>query len=219
VFGALLATPVDSRDDAEQWHPAYGGAVPRGRLRAGSRSFWRTFATARGEYVGSAAFDETHAGVGGAGRLSVELFTSGVGVEPRGLFLGAYAIGLYIEAGARDMANGVSVFQAGAGLTFRTRSCSRCDPLPGSRATTSSSELDSRWRSASEQRSDMSRAPNRQHAASSLFVRPTTRSLNSRTWPPSAWRRLGSRSIAKCSATRTGNVRQRSRSRPGPGRR
>ena len=119
VFGALLATPVDPAA-MQSSGIAYGGAYVEAGYALAAGSFWRTFATARGEYVGSAAFDETHAGVGGAGRLSVELFTSGVGVEPRGLFLGAYAIGLYIEAGARDMANGVSVFQAGAGLTFRT---------------------------------------------------------------------------------------------------
>jgi hypothetical protein len=32
--------------------------------------------------------------------LSVELFASGAGIEPRGVFLGTYAIGLYVEAGA-----------------------------------------------------------------------------------------------------------------------
>ena len=36
------------------------------------------------------------------------------------MFLGTYALGVYVEAGARDMAPGVGMFQASAGLTFRT---------------------------------------------------------------------------------------------------
>ena len=60
------------------------------------------------------------AGFGGTGRLSAELFSSGVGIEPRGVFLGAYALGIYVEAGGRDMAEGIGAFHAGMGLTFRT---------------------------------------------------------------------------------------------------
>jgi hypothetical protein len=36
------------------------------------------------------------------------------------VFLGTYAFGVYVEAGGRDMAEGVNVFHAAAGLTFRT---------------------------------------------------------------------------------------------------
>ena len=45
---------------------------------------------------------------------------SGVGIEPRGLFLGTYAVGVYAEAGMRQMTEGVNAFQATVGLTFRT---------------------------------------------------------------------------------------------------
>lgn len=119
VFGALMATPVDSTTMASSGI-AYGGAYLEAGYALAAGSFWRTWATARGEYVGSAAFDTTHAGFGGTGRLSAELFTSGVGIEPRGVFLGTYAFGVYVEAGGRDMAEGVNVFHAAAGLTFRT---------------------------------------------------------------------------------------------------
>lgn len=119
VFGALLATPVDPAM-MESSGIAYGGAYLEGGYALAAGSFWRTWATARGEYVGSTAFGNTDSGFGAAGRLSAELFTSGVGLEPRGLFVGAYAIGLYVEAGGRDMADGVSAFQATAGLTLRT---------------------------------------------------------------------------------------------------
>jgi len=82
--------------------------------------FARVWAAGRGEYLRSNAFGETKNGFGVTGRLSAELFVGGVGIEPRGVFLGAYAIGVYIEAGARDTVADVGMFHAGAGLTFRT---------------------------------------------------------------------------------------------------
>ncbi len=120
VFGALMATPIDQNAMDVGTGIAYGGAYVEAGYALASGTWWRTWATARGEYVGSAAFDNTHAGFGGTGRLSAELFTSGVGVEPRGLFVGSYALGIYVEAGGRDMAEGMNVFHAGAGITIRT---------------------------------------------------------------------------------------------------
>ena len=74
----------------------------------------------RGEYLSSTRSATTKAGFGVSGRLSAEIFASGVGIEPRGLFLGTYAMGVYVEAGARQMVDGVNAFQATVGLTFRT---------------------------------------------------------------------------------------------------
>jgi hypothetical protein len=99
---------------------AYGGAYLEVGHTLSQGSFWRTWAAGRGEYLESSAFDETHKGFGATGRLSAELYVGGVGIEPRGLFLGTYAIGFYVEAGVRDMVSDVGKFQAGAGLTFRT---------------------------------------------------------------------------------------------------
>jgi hypothetical protein len=118
VFGSLMSTPADSMGASSGI--AYGGAYLEAGYALAAGSFWRAWATARGEYIGSAAFDETHAGFGGTGRLSIELYKSGAGIEPRGLFLGSYALGLYLEAGGRDMTNGVDVFHAGGGITIRT---------------------------------------------------------------------------------------------------
>ncbi len=120
VFGSLMATPSDPAMMGSSEGIAFGGAYLEAGYSLAGGSWWRTWATARGEYIGSTAFGESDTGFGGTGRLSAELFSSGVGVEPRGVFLGAYAVGVYVEAGGRDMAEGVSAFHAGAGLTFRT---------------------------------------------------------------------------------------------------
>lgn len=118
VFGSLMGTPTDAMGASSGI--AYGGAYLEAGYALAAGSFWRAWATARGEYIGSAAFDASHAGFGGTGRLSIELYKSGMGIEPRGLFLGSYALGLYIEAGGRDMTDGIDVFHGGAGITIRT---------------------------------------------------------------------------------------------------
>lgn len=120
VFGAILAAPEDTSVMNDANGVAYGGAYLEVGRTLSQGSFWRTWASGRGEYLASGAFDETHTGFGATGRLSAELFVSGVGLEPRGVFLGTYALGVYIEAGARDMVDGVGAFHASAGLTFRT---------------------------------------------------------------------------------------------------
>lgn len=124
VFGALLATPADttamSDSNGDSSGVAYGGAYLEVGRTLSQGSFWRTWASGRGEYLASGAFDASDTGFGASGRLSAELYVSGVGIAPRGVFLGTYALGVYVEAGARDMAPGVGMFQASAGLTFRT---------------------------------------------------------------------------------------------------
>lgn len=93
MFGALLSAPAtrDVMDDDSG--VAYGGAYLEVGHTLSRGSFWRTWAAGRGEYVGSTAFGEDHAGFGATGRLSAELYVSGVGITPRGIFLGSYAIG------------------------------------------------------------------------------------------------------------------------------
>jgi len=119
VFGALMSTPIDPAMNTSS-SVAYGGAYLELAHTLARNDFARVWASARGEYLGSSAFDKTHAGVGLMGRLSGELYTAGAGVAPRGVFLGSYAIGLYVEAGGRDMVDNVGKFAVGAGLTFRT---------------------------------------------------------------------------------------------------
>ncbi len=120
VFGGLhVADKLDAMDDSNGL--AYGGAyLELGRVLS-MNNWGRTWASGRGEYLASSAFDnESRAGFGFSGRLSAELYASGIGIEPRGLFLGTYAVGVYAEAGMRQMTEGVNAFQATVGLTFRT---------------------------------------------------------------------------------------------------
>jgi len=120
VFGAILAAPEDTSVMNDKNGVAYGGAYLELGHTLSRGSFWRTWAAGRGEYLSSSAFGENDVGFGATGRLSAELYLSGVGIEPRGLFLGTYAIGVYFEAGMRDTVTDVGKFHAGGGLTFRT---------------------------------------------------------------------------------------------------
>ncbi|MBX3155590.1 MAG: hypothetical protein KF773_06305 [Deltaproteobacteria bacterium] len=121
VFGGLLGAPVDPMNMDAKNGIAYGGAYLEVGHTLARGDFWRTWASGRGEYLGSTAFgDDGQAGFGAAGRLSAELYVSGVGIAPRGLFLGTYAIGVYLEAGVRDMTRDVGSFAMSGGLTFRT---------------------------------------------------------------------------------------------------
>ena len=121
VFGALLGAPADPTGMNDSNGAAYGGAYLEGGHTLAHGGWWRTWATARGEYLASSAFgSETHKGFGVAGRLSAELFASGVGIEPRGLFLGTYSLGVYAEVGVRDVASDLGAVHVSLGLTFRT---------------------------------------------------------------------------------------------------
>jgi len=120
VFGAINKAPEDMTVVDDDPTVLQGGAYLEIAHTLSHGTWWRTWAAGRGEYMGSRAFDREKAGFGATGRLSVELFLSGVGIEPRGLFLGTYALGLYVEAGARDTVADVGNIHAGAGITFRT---------------------------------------------------------------------------------------------------
>ena len=82
--------------------------------------YWRTWAGVRGELLDVESFGERRSGIGAAARLSAELFLSGVGIEPRGIFFGTYALGLYVEAGLRQLGPDVGKLQVAGGLTLRT---------------------------------------------------------------------------------------------------
>ena len=120
VFGALLSAPDDATGMNDRNGVAYGGAYLEFGHTLSHGTWWRTWAAGRGEYLRSSVFGEDRKGFGAAGRLSVELFASGVGIEPRGLFLGTYSLGLYVEAGVRDVGADLGALQVSGGLTFRT---------------------------------------------------------------------------------------------------
>lgn len=120
VFGAALVGPKNATMDTSDDSVVYGGAYLEVGETLSHGNNWRTWASGRVEYLGSDAFGKSQAGLGAAGRLSAELYASGVGIEPGGLFLGTYAIGVYAEAGVRDLGADVSALQVSGGLTFRT---------------------------------------------------------------------------------------------------
>jgi len=124
VFGAALVgpeqQPMAGADDSMDNDVLYGGAYLEVGHTLSQGSFWRTWASGRGEYLGTSAFGKESVGIGATGRLSAELFLSGVGIEPRGVFLGTYAVGVYAEASARGLGDDVGMFQVSGGLTFRT---------------------------------------------------------------------------------------------------
>jgi hypothetical protein len=122
LFGALMAAPNDPTMTTMTTGTgvSMGGVYLEVAHTLAQGDFARVWAGGRGEYLQSSAFGETKKGFGATGRLSAELFVGGVGLEPRGVFLGSYAIGVYVEAGARNTVADVGMFHAGAGLTFRT---------------------------------------------------------------------------------------------------
>jgi hypothetical protein len=120
LFGAVLVGPEnDAMPDANN-DVLYGGAYLEMGQTLSKGNWWRTWGAARGEYMAVNSFGEESTGFGLAGRLSAELYASGVGIEPRGLFLGTYAVGVYAEAAGRGLGEDVSALQVSAGLTFRT---------------------------------------------------------------------------------------------------
>lgn len=120
VFGAVLAGPENDQMPEVENDVLYGGLYLEGGQTLSRGSFYRTWATGRAEYFGRSSFGEEDAGFGIAGRLSAELFASGAGIEPRGIFLGTYALGVYAEVAGRQLGNDVSALQGSVGLTFRT---------------------------------------------------------------------------------------------------
>lgn len=121
VFGSLLAAQEPAGTTGMDTGVAYGGAYLQVGHTLARNNFARTWLSARGEYLESTAFGgPNHVGVGASVRLTGELYASGVGIAPGQLFLGTYAVGLYAEAGVRDMVDGVSDFQVTAGMTIRT---------------------------------------------------------------------------------------------------
>ncbi len=120
VFGAVLAGPENDQMPDANNDVLYGGAYLEVGQTLSHGSFWRTWASGRGEYIGSSTFGTEQAGFGVAGRLTAELYASGIGIEPRGVFLGTYAVGVYAEAAGRGLGDDVSALQVSGGLTFRT---------------------------------------------------------------------------------------------------
>lgn len=121
VFVGGMATVDEPPPAIEDDSVVYaGGYAEFGRTLSGG-DFWRTWASGRAEYLSSQAFDnDDRQGLGFSAKLEAELYLSGVGATLDGLFFGTYAIGVYVEAGVRQLGPDVGRGQLGLGLTFRT---------------------------------------------------------------------------------------------------
>lgn len=117
VFGGAMSN--GKIDDPDQ-DPAYVGLYGEVGQSLSRGNFWRTWASGRLEYLTSEAFGEQRDSIGGSAKLEAELYISGIGIEPRGVFFGTYAIGLYVEGGLRKLHDDISALQLGVGLTIRT---------------------------------------------------------------------------------------------------
>jgi hypothetical protein len=120
LFGAVLPGADNDAMPEQDNDVLYGGGYLEAGQTLSKGNWWRTWGSGRVEYLGVSAFGQEQQGFGVAGRLSAELYASGVGIEPRGLFLGTYAVGVYAEAAGRGLGEDVSALQVSAGLTFRT---------------------------------------------------------------------------------------------------
>lgn len=121
VFGGTLSNsrvPMDANGENQEL--SYGGLYGEFGKTLSGGDYWRTWALGRGEYLASDGLGEEHVGLGVSAKLEAELYLSGVGISPQGVFLGTYAIGLYVEGGLRRLNSDVSTLQLGVGLTIRT---------------------------------------------------------------------------------------------------
>lgn len=119
-IGVLAGAMTNGKVPEQFDPPSYAGGYLELGKSLSRGDFWRTWASGRVEYLGSEVFGVERDSLGASGKLEAELYISGVGVEPRGIFVGAYAVGLYIEAAGRRLGDGVSSAQFGVGLTIRT---------------------------------------------------------------------------------------------------
>ncbi|MBK9033839.1 MAG: hypothetical protein IPL61_21655 [Myxococcales bacterium] len=121
VFGGAMTngrTPLDAAGDHQVL--SYGGVYGEFGKTLSGGDYWRTWALGRGEYLGSDGLGESRTSLGASAKLEAEVYLSGVGVSPEGLFLGTYAIGVYAEAAVRQLGADVGRLQFGLGLTIRT---------------------------------------------------------------------------------------------------
>ncbi len=116
LAGAMTNPNVPTTSDGYTYggvYAEYGKSLSRG-------DFWRTWASGRAEYLNADTFGTQRRGIGVSAKLEAELYLHGVGVAPNGIFVGSYALGVYVEAAARRLGDDVSLLQFGAGITIRT---------------------------------------------------------------------------------------------------
>jgi hypothetical protein len=80
----------------------HGGYLSLSRRLVGAQ-YWRTWLTARGELLRATDGERDFSAIGGALRISTELFGSGAAGGNNAVAIGTIAVGLYFEATVRDV--------------------------------------------------------------------------------------------------------------------
>nr|MBA3503165.1 hypothetical protein [Deltaproteobacteria bacterium] len=80
----------------------HGGYFSLSRRLVGDKH-WRTWLTARGELLRATDGERDFSAIGGALRVSTELFGSGAVSDKNAIAIGTIAVGIYFEATVRDV--------------------------------------------------------------------------------------------------------------------
>ena len=92
------ATPFDNQLRLD------GGYLELGKTLQGSSRHWRTWLSARGELLHGSVNDRSFSAIGGAVRVSSEVYLSGAAGGRNAIICGTLALGIYVEASHRDIA-------------------------------------------------------------------------------------------------------------------
>jgi hypothetical protein len=120
VFVGAMGKGEDMPNSNKNENVSYAGLYAEFGKSLSSGDYWRTWASGRAELLEADAFGNQSEGYGVSAKLEAELYLHGVGISPSGLFLGSYALGVYVQAAARHLGDDVNMLQLGAGVTVRT---------------------------------------------------------------------------------------------------
>jgi hypothetical protein len=124
--GAVFADPLADRhpvvttkgtlvtDDDDQVIRLHGGYLELS-YRVAQGSHWRTWASTRGELSSV----DGEASLGGAARVSTEVWGGIAGADRDALALGVFALGIWVEASTRELGDRALVTAASAGMSIR----------------------------------------------------------------------------------------------------
>ena len=106
------------RMDSDGFVTANGGYLELATRLAGG-DHWRTWLSGRGEMSSGSLGGQRFSSLGGATRITTELFAGVAGSGGNGIMFGSFAIGLYVEAAHRQLPANIGQSGFGGGLTLR----------------------------------------------------------------------------------------------------
>jgi len=96
-----------------------GGYLELGKTLQGSSRHWRTWLSARGELLHGSVNDRSFSAIGGAVRVSSEVYLSGAAGGRNAIICGTLALGIYVEASHRDIAPELGPNGVTSGVSIR----------------------------------------------------------------------------------------------------